>query len=333
MTEWNPEAAIRDILGDLGRLDGERGSADAEIRRWIQVGRQVAGAARRVHAQVAREPDRRAGWEKQAQLGRSTPERPVADARVSQAKWLVRVETGSLAARQFEIQGELRIGRAPENEIVIEDNLASRRHASIRAVAGACELTDLGSSNGTVVGENRIRGTVRIDDGGSFSIGRVVFTVVRLFPAAKVTASPERPEPAPGPSPEPEVTAKPSQEREWYYVARGEQQGPLPESSIRELLRENRLPPDTLVWAEGCEGWMPASSAGLAAAAVPGQPVEARACAKCGRAMRASEAFCPGCGAPVRPAASIGARACAKCGAPLGPSAKFCARCGQRHAG
>ncbi len=61
MTEWNPEAAIREVLGDLGRLDGERGSADAEIRRWVQLGRQVAGAARRVHGQLARDGDRRIG--------------------------------------------------------------------------------------------------------------------------------------------------------------------------------------------------------------------------------------------------------------------------------
>ncbi len=331
MTEWNAEGAIREILGDLGRLDGERGSADAEIRRWMQLGRQIAGAARRVHGQVVRDADRGAGWEK-APVSRPAAGRVVEDARISKAYWMLRVDTGNLAGKQFEIAGELRIGRAPDNEVVIADNLASRRHAAIRAVEGGCELTDLGSSNGTVVGQSRIQGTVRIDGGGSFSIGRVVFTVVRES-LALVTIPPERPEATPVRSPEPEVTAKPSQEKEWFYVSQGEQKGPLPESSIRQLLGEDSLPPDSLVWADGCEEWITASSAGLVGSPQPAELPETRACPKCGRVVRAPDAFCPGCGTPVRPAAPSSPRACASCGALLAPAAKFCARCGQRHAG
>jgi len=253
---------------------------------------------------------------------------------VSPPKWLLRVDSGSLAGKQFEITGELRIGRGHDNQIVLDDHLASRRHASIRLVAGACELTDLGSSNGTVVGGSRMRGTARLGDRDSFAIGGVVFTIIREAVAA-ATPAPESPERAPEPMPaaEPKAAAKPSQEREWYYVARGEQEGPLPESSIRELLKENRLPPDTLVWAEGCDGWIPASGAGLVTSPQPALPAETPACAKCGRALRASEAFCPGCGTPVKPAAPNGARACASCGAPLAAGAKFCPRCGQRYAG
>jgi ABC transport system ATP-binding/permease protein len=49
----------------------------------------------------------------------------------------------------------LRIGRAPDNDIVVSDSGISRYHAELRNVAGAYSVVDLDSSNGTFVNGRR----------------------------------------------------------------------------------------------------------------------------------------------------------------------------------
>jgi pSer/pThr/pTyr-binding forkhead associated (FHA) protein len=63
-----------------------------------------------------------------------------------------------VAASRFELgEGQVTIGRAPDNAIYIEDALVSGRHARIEWVAegegGYWELRDLDSTNGTRVNE------------------------------------------------------------------------------------------------------------------------------------------------------------------------------------
>jgi FOG: FHA domain len=50
----------------------------------------------------------------------------------------------------------LRIGRAPENDIVVSDPTVSRQHAEIRNVSGAYRIVDLDSSHGTFVNGQRV---------------------------------------------------------------------------------------------------------------------------------------------------------------------------------
>jgi hypothetical protein len=67
------------------------------------------------------------------------------------------------------------------------------------------------------------------------------------------------------------------------------------------------------------------------------QPPEPPKCARCGRELNGTDAFCPGCGAPVTPAVearpvsnAVPDAACPNCGNPVRAGATFCARCGQR---
>ncbi len=46
----------------------------------------------------------------------------------------------------------LTIGRLPDNGLVLADQAVSRHHAELRRVPSGFVLTDLGSSNGTIVG-------------------------------------------------------------------------------------------------------------------------------------------------------------------------------------
>ena len=75
-------------------------------------------------------------------------------------------------------EGLTAIGRAQENDIVITDALVSRHHAQITLDGGTCQITDLGSGNGTFLNGERINGSkclrpgdvVRIADSEEFRL-------------------------------------------------------------------------------------------------------------------------------------------------------------------
>ncbi len=53
-------------------------------------------------------------------------------------------------------QQGLRIGRAPENDIVLADPNISRRHAELRRGDDGWQIVDLGSTNGIKVNGRRV---------------------------------------------------------------------------------------------------------------------------------------------------------------------------------
>lgn len=68
--------------------------------------------------------------------------------------------------------GKVRVGKAPDNELVISDQTVSRHHCEITRVAAGVRVRDLGSKNGTFVEHARITdavtpvgSVVRISDG------------------------------------------------------------------------------------------------------------------------------------------------------------------------
>jgi len=63
------------------------------------------------------------------------------------------------------------IGRGTESDIVVDDNGVSRRHVSFEVTPDGTILTDMGSTNGTFVEEQRIT-EVTLVDGNSIRIGR-----------------------------------------------------------------------------------------------------------------------------------------------------------------
>ena len=75
----------------------------------------------------------------------------------------------------------IRIGRAPECELVLRDNRVSRRHARLAARDGVLVLTDLGSTNGTLVNGHRVR-EVALGAGDRIQIGECSL-VIEAAPA------------------------------------------------------------------------------------------------------------------------------------------------------
>ncbi len=86
-----------------------------------------------------------------------------------------RFHRGSQSGTQVQLaQAVIRIGRHPENDLrfhVELDRDASSRHAEIRLEDGRYVLTDLGSTNGTILNGERITGPRALQDGDTIEFG------------------------------------------------------------------------------------------------------------------------------------------------------------------
>ena len=84
-----------------------------------------------------------------------------------------------------------RVGRDPDNELVLADPLVSGHHAEIRASGDGYVLTDVGSRNGTFARGEQVTGPVPLADGDEIRFGD---TVARFsMPAPAVVPPPESP--------------------------------------------------------------------------------------------------------------------------------------------
>jgi VWFA-related protein len=72
------------------------------------------------------------------------------------------------------------IGRSSSNAVVIDDPTISRAHAMIKLEGGEFRLYDLGSANGTFVGEQRVREPVTLEDGAIVRFGDAEFIFKRV---------------------------------------------------------------------------------------------------------------------------------------------------------
>ena len=81
---------------------------------------------------------------------------------------------GGRPARTFPLGANaVTIGRLPECDVVVPDPGASRQHARIHLADGEFVLTDLGSTNGTLVNDRAVR-EQRLEDGDRITIGETV---------------------------------------------------------------------------------------------------------------------------------------------------------------
>jgi len=83
------------------------------------------------------------------------------------------VTEGSLAGTRVALTGKpILIGRANDSTLVLTDDYASTRHARISETNGVWYLEDLGSTNGTYVGDNKVTGPLPLEAGVVIRIGK-----------------------------------------------------------------------------------------------------------------------------------------------------------------
>ncbi len=85
------------------------------------------------------------------------------------------VTAGSLAGTSLPLtNASILIGRAPGSTLVLDDDYSSSRHARIFPQGNQWFLEDLGSTNGTFIGEQQVTGVVPLPVGVGVQIGRSV---------------------------------------------------------------------------------------------------------------------------------------------------------------
>jgi hypothetical protein len=90
------------------------------------------------------------------------------------------VTEGSLRGTTIALgQAPILVGRAPECTLVLEDDYASGRHARFSLQSGTWMLEDLGSTNGTYLGRNKVEVPTPVDPGTPVRIGRTVLELRR----------------------------------------------------------------------------------------------------------------------------------------------------------
>lgn len=87
-------------------------------------------------------------------------------------------------------EGESTVGRSRTSTVRLEDESVSRNHAVLDCRLGKARLTDLGSSNGTHVGDRRVSGEAVLLHGAVVRFGHVVarFEVSSLTTSSETTA-------------------------------------------------------------------------------------------------------------------------------------------------
>jgi hypothetical protein len=144
---------------DYARFAGDRTFLES---RWSAMLRENAPAGESPHAILHEDPEIVAG---------SVTIEALLDEGPAAGLSLVRPDGAAVA-----LFDGMRIGRADENDVVVADGRASRRHARIVADGDGLAIEDCGSSNGTFVDGVAVR-RARLHPGATIVIGETVLDV------------------------------------------------------------------------------------------------------------------------------------------------------------
>ncbi|MDR1635672.1 MAG: FHA domain-containing protein [Bifidobacteriaceae bacterium] len=90
------------------------------------------------------------------------------------------VKTGPLKGTTLPLtRAPVVIGRSSTANLVLDDEFASGRHAQLVPRHGGWVLEDLGSTNGTFIGRERIAAPIEVTAGQSIRIGNTTLEVLR----------------------------------------------------------------------------------------------------------------------------------------------------------
>jgi two-component system cell cycle response regulator len=84
-------------------------------------------------------------------------------------------DKASLGSQRMLGTSPVRVGRMSDNEIVLDDDSVSRRHARIEKREDGWVVMDVGSRNGTLVNDREISGVAKLAHGDRLQIGFTIF--------------------------------------------------------------------------------------------------------------------------------------------------------------
>jgi two-component system cell cycle response regulator len=83
-------------------------------------------------------------------------------------------EQGLLGKRYVLDKGPIRIGRGADNAIVLEGDSVSRRHCHFDRRSGNWHIIDDGSTNGTFLNEEQVKGSAQLTNGDRVKVGPTI---------------------------------------------------------------------------------------------------------------------------------------------------------------
>jgi pSer/pThr/pTyr-binding forkhead associated (FHA) protein len=89
------------------------------------------------------------------------------------------IEPTERSGERVDVEIGVTIGRSGECDLSLQDAFLSSRHARVANDQGDLSIEDLGSTNGTYVNQELVRGRVHLERGDVVQVGGVLFEVVR----------------------------------------------------------------------------------------------------------------------------------------------------------
>jgi hypothetical protein len=89
------------------------------------------------------------------------------------------IEPEDRGGERVDVVGGLTIGRSSDCDLSLQDTYLSTRHARVDNDEGDLSIEDLGSTNGTYVNQELVRGRTHLERGDIVQVGGVLFEVVR----------------------------------------------------------------------------------------------------------------------------------------------------------
>src|SRR6187200_592773 len=105
------------------------------------------------------------------------------------AQWALRFISGKYQGGEFPLRmdREIIIGRSSDLDMVLVEDMVSRKHAKIETKGGQVIIQDLGSTNGTFVNGEKIK-KVRLKEGDRILVGTSILKLVMQDSPAKDTS-------------------------------------------------------------------------------------------------------------------------------------------------
>jgi hypothetical protein len=83
--------------------------------------------------------------------------------------------------RKFDLKGTVNVGRAHDNQMVLEDPTVSRHHAWVKSEREEFLVFDVGSGNGTFVNDERVEEPRQLENGDVVRFGEAAFVFTKVF--------------------------------------------------------------------------------------------------------------------------------------------------------